>query len=477
MAYRSSGADNDGMISNLKRFGIISSSTVEEGFRQVDRKFFVPKGHLRMAHTDQPIKEDNIHISAPHIYGVVVEALELPKNAPLSFLNAGSGTGYLTCVAASILGPKSIHYCVEIHLDVIEHSKEAIANWKHDCSAAQKIQQINIIPGNALNLDVEIGECALGFDRIYIGAAIEVYQLPMFTRLLKPGGILVGPVDGDLLKVVRREGDQEYTQETLSAVRFAPLLSHPRVDTVIPMRVWTPSWHKFYPDSFQNSCKAILLCSNSNYVQPEKWQPKGKLNVAALLPRALWLEILSYTRRDWFEAPQSEVEFLRQRLKEEQENAERARRSSLEANLRCHIVERERDMYKILALRLRARIQHNGGSRGLIDEDLDVNMLDALLLSRHGSESIIGFADVFQRSRDQAASFSESGDDNDSDDDVQDTNAIEEDQEMLDYEEYYGSSVFALEEIHHQRESQLVQGSFSGSTDMVRTVSVTEANV
>jgi protein-L-isoaspartate O-methyltransferase len=64
-----------------------------------------------MAHADQPIKEGNIHISAPHIYGTVMEELELPSNSSLSFLNAGSGTGYLTCIAASILGPKSSHYC------------------------------------------------------------------------------------------------------------------------------------------------------------------------------------------------------------------------------------------------------------------------------------------------------------------------------------------------------------------------------
>ena len=67
---------------------------------------------MRMAHTDQPIKEGNIHISAPHIYGVIVEGLELPRNSAMTFLNVGSGTGYLTCIAASILGPKSSHYCM-----------------------------------------------------------------------------------------------------------------------------------------------------------------------------------------------------------------------------------------------------------------------------------------------------------------------------------------------------------------------------
>lgn len=65
----------------------------------------------RQAHTDQPLREGNLHISAPHIYGSVLEALELRKDTSLSFLNAGSGTGYLTCIAATILGPRSSHYC------------------------------------------------------------------------------------------------------------------------------------------------------------------------------------------------------------------------------------------------------------------------------------------------------------------------------------------------------------------------------
>lgn len=64
-----------------------------------------------MAYADKPLRDGNVHISAPHIYGSVLEALELPKNSSLCFLNAGSGTGYLTCIAATILGHRSNHYC------------------------------------------------------------------------------------------------------------------------------------------------------------------------------------------------------------------------------------------------------------------------------------------------------------------------------------------------------------------------------
>lgn len=73
-----------------------------------------------MAYADQPLKEGNIHLSAPHIYGSVLEALELRKNESLSFLNAGAGSGYLTCLAASMLGPRSSHYCKYLQATMID---------------------------------------------------------------------------------------------------------------------------------------------------------------------------------------------------------------------------------------------------------------------------------------------------------------------------------------------------------------------
>ena len=160
--------------------------------------FLLLISHLKpckdIAHKDQPIRDENIHISAPHIYGSVLEALELKNDTGLSVLNAGSGTGYLTCIAASILGPRSVHYCVEIHRDVIKHSEEAIAEWKETLPPSKRgAPNIDIIHGNALELSTDEGECALGFDRIYIGAAIHKFNLHIFKKMLKPGGILVGP--------------------------------------------------------------------------------------------------------------------------------------------------------------------------------------------------------------------------------------------------------------------------------------------
>ena len=111
-------------------FGVITSDSLEEGFRCVDRKFFVPQGNEALAHSDQPLKEGNVHISAPHIYGSALQELDLIPNSSISFLNIGSGTGYVSSIAAQILGPNALNYGVELHDDVIDHCKAALGKWK-----------------------------------------------------------------------------------------------------------------------------------------------------------------------------------------------------------------------------------------------------------------------------------------------------------------------------------------------------------
>mmetsp|Transcript_2421 Transcript_2421/g.2698 ORF Transcript_2421/g.2698 Transcript_2421/m.2698 type:complete len:85 (-) Transcript_2421:1535-1789(-) len=43
MAWRSSGATNEELIDNLVENGLINNQDIENAFRRVDRKFFVPK--------------------------------------------------------------------------------------------------------------------------------------------------------------------------------------------------------------------------------------------------------------------------------------------------------------------------------------------------------------------------------------------------------------------------------------------------
>ena len=52
-----------------------------------------------------PIRNGIQHLSAPGIYGVALEALDLADGQ--SFLNVCSGTGYFSAVAARILGTRA----------------------------------------------------------------------------------------------------------------------------------------------------------------------------------------------------------------------------------------------------------------------------------------------------------------------------------------------------------------------------------
>lgn len=159
-----------------------------------------------MAHSDQPLKEGNLHLSAPHMNAAAIEALSLVPHSSLSFLNVGSGTGYMSCIVAEILGPNSLHVGVELHDDVILHCKESVARWKTNSHVNEEkdgrfvfhfeeddIADIQIFKGNGLTISTSHGEGVVGFDRIYVGAAVSRADLANITSLLSPGGILVGP--------------------------------------------------------------------------------------------------------------------------------------------------------------------------------------------------------------------------------------------------------------------------------------------
>lgn len=125
--------------------------------------------------------------------------------------------------------------------------------------------------------------------------------------------ILLHTVDDELVKVIRvgkisfeieedmagSRMNEEFTSQILSGVRFAPLLQNPRTPTILPAHVWDPTMKELYPSEHQRASIEVLMCSNSTFVQPPPRAPveQEKINAAAMLPRGVWMEILSYTHR------------------------------------------------------------------------------------------------------------------------------------------------------------------------------------
>ena len=224
----------------------------------------------------------------------------------------------------------------------------------------------------------------------------------------------------------------DFNEHVVTGVRFASLVHTSSSPTVIPSRIWGPALHKHYPLTFRNSCREILLCSQASAFQPPPVIPIVKkecnINVAAQLPKSIWMEILSYTHRDWFERPQSEAEILRRRLEHEQEAVRRADEARREAEMRLRAMERERDGYRRLALRTQTRLQamidERGGSSTARNESEDMLTDDETTQGVSGiarSRVLLSFA--FMRQFQQEMSDDDDHDDEIEEDDHDDGNA------------------------------------------------------
>jgi len=355
---------------------LITSEHVMAAFRDVDRAFFVPEGNEDCAYSDRPLKSGNVHISAPHIYCTVVESLDLEPDSALSFLNIGSGTGYLSTIVAHILGPRSISFGVDIHEDVVEHSRIAIENWKSSEEGFADLS-IDIFHGSGLEIDDE-GESRMGYDRIYVGAAIGQSELQRIEPLLAPGGVLVAPVGDKLLKIMRMRGsqsgsllgtgadndDSEFSTEVITGVHFASLLNNPKKSVVIPSKVWCPSSHHYFSENFQKCTTALLLCSRSAYIQPlVPTNHNNRINVSATLPKDVLVHILSFANRKWFESDKNEVEILKKRLRQERGRRDEAKQEFENIRTSHRAIECERDLYLNFILRWHHILSRNESER------------------------------------------------------------------------------------------------------------------
>ena len=161
------------MVDMLVSHGSICTDPVIKAMRAVDRGFFIdppkandPRTSEEVRYLNSPFRNGVQHLSAPSIYGVALEALDLDEG--LSFLNVCSGTGYLSAVASQILGTHSVHVAVELRAALVEHAKTRFA--------ALGCTHIDLRHGSCLAIDPS---SSMRFQRIYVGAgADEVLPTP-----------------------------------------------------------------------------------------------------------------------------------------------------------------------------------------------------------------------------------------------------------------------------------------------------------
>ena len=163
---------NEKLIRYLKEHGRIKTPEVEQAFRKVDRKEFVPEKHRDNAYIDRPIAiGENATISAPHIVAEVTELLEVGENDRV--LEVGSGSGYQAAILSD-LAEKVVG--IEIDQELVKKSRKNL----------EGLENVEIIHTGNLE-DVE----GL-FDRILFSCAIKGFEVA--EGKLEEPGIIVAPV-------------------------------------------------------------------------------------------------------------------------------------------------------------------------------------------------------------------------------------------------------------------------------------------
>uniref|UniRef100_A0A672RJ14 Protein-L-isoaspartate (D-aspartate) O-methyltransferase domain containing 2 n=1 Tax=Sinocyclocheilus grahami TaxID=75366 RepID=A0A672RJ14_SINGR len=187
----SAGEDNDELIDNLKEAHYIRSELVERAFRAIDRADYYLEEYRDSAYKDLAWRHGNLHLSAPCIYSEVMEALDLQPG--LSFLNLGSGTGYLSTMVGLILGPFGVNHGVELHADVVDYANQKLDYFIKTSDSFDKFEfcEPTFVVGNCLEIPPESQQ----YDRVYCGAGVQKEYENYMKNLLKVGGILVLPLE------------------------------------------------------------------------------------------------------------------------------------------------------------------------------------------------------------------------------------------------------------------------------------------
>lgn len=189
----------------------IRNQAVLNAMREVPRESFLPAGMELLAYEDGPLPiQEGQTISQPYIVAYMIESLELEGTEKV--LEIGTGSGY----AAAVLS-----LCAERVFTV-----ERIPSLAQ--LAKERLRRLGFS-----NVTVHLGDGTLGwpehapYDAIVVTAGAPGVPEEL-ERQLAPGGRLVIPVGPtphlqDLVRV-RRGRAGELSRETLTAVRFVPLI-------------------------------------------------------------------------------------------------------------------------------------------------------------------------------------------------------------------------------------------------------------
>lgn len=185
---------NEELINHLKKNGVLRSKEIINAFLNIDRKKFILEEYLDQAYNDYPLPIGyGQTISQPFTVAFMLELLQPQKGQKV--LDVGFGSGWTTCLLATIVEPGKV-YAIEIIQEIFNFGKKNIEKFNF---LAKDI--IKVYYGNGYyGLKEEAP-----FDRILVSAAAEKEIPPELVNQLNDNGILVIPNDNGIWQIIKKD--------------------------------------------------------------------------------------------------------------------------------------------------------------------------------------------------------------------------------------------------------------------------------
>ncbi|MEK7170430.1 MAG: protein-L-isoaspartate O-methyltransferase [Patescibacteria group bacterium] len=219
---------NERLILHLKKgVCVLRSPRLEEAFRTVDRKFFVPRTLQSEAYGDYPLSiGSGATISQPSTVAFMLEKLNVQEGHKV--LDIGSGSGWTTALLFYLVGRKGSVIGLEIVPELVKLGQKNIRDW-YSVILKNNRMRITAVPEIQQASRGVVGLPSGGpFDRILVSAAAREIPPGLMSQLTQDG-ILVMPVgrEGEIQKIVRihKKSDASLEAEEYPGFVFVPLRS------------------------------------------------------------------------------------------------------------------------------------------------------------------------------------------------------------------------------------------------------------
>ena len=205
------------MVQRYLRAGYIKSTSMAEATRRVPREEFMDPTYTDYAYVDQPFPipgDGKQTISAPYMYPVFYEPLDLVEGNRV--FEVGAGSGYGAALARELVGSTGLVVSIEINETTFGFARKNLDRTGY---------------GDVVLVQ---GDGSLGFpeeapyDAICVTAACPAIPQPLIEQLGAPGK-LMAPVGsshsiyGQDLVLLEKNVDGVIGQRTLMKVSYVPL--------------------------------------------------------------------------------------------------------------------------------------------------------------------------------------------------------------------------------------------------------------